>query len=145
MPDPPGERPSDPRRPPGWYPNPDGGRLERWWDGEAWDEPLLTPEEKKAQARNRRLAKADGPNEAKPGGLGKAKADGAKAAGHERAKADPPLWVSWLFIIAVLLMIGLFIFDAGTSNETGSLWERLSRGPETLMRQRPDGKWEPAN
>jgi hypothetical protein len=32
------------RLPPGWYPDPDAPRLERWWDGTAWTDHRHAPE-----------------------------------------------------------------------------------------------------
>ena len=32
-----------PGAPPGWYPDPAGGPGQRWWDGYAWNESVVTP------------------------------------------------------------------------------------------------------
>lgn len=29
-------------RPPGWYPNPEGGAAQRYWDGHAWQDPAVS-------------------------------------------------------------------------------------------------------
>lgn len=69
---------------------------------------------------------------------GKPPADGVEA-----GRTTSPL--AGLVVLAVLVVGVLILFNLGTSDEQGSLFEKLNRDPDTLMQQRPDGTWVPVD
>jgi uncharacterized RDD family membrane protein YckC len=58
---PPPPQPSLP--PPGWYPDPSGQLLQRWWDGVRWTEHVATPPPPSPHNRQHQVALGSGPAE----------------------------------------------------------------------------------
>lgn len=116
----PRQDPRQPRQPqPGWYPDPAGQQVLRWWDGTAWTphtQPMPVPSPGAVLLRT-------GPGPGGPSQIGGAAADFERpqAAGHRSRKRGGSHWVRNVFaVIGALVVAGIVIGSLSAGHSTGS-------------------------
>lgn len=114
---------AQPRQEPGWYPDPAGQQVLRWWDGTAW-----TPHTQPMAEPPPGVVLRTGPGPGGPSQIGGAQIGGAaadferpQAAGHSSRKRGGSHWVRNVFaVIGALVVAGIVIGSLSAGHSTGS-------------------------